>query len=53
MTSEQITDLGSTELTTTELISQGVFAELAEAAKRHNVMISITVTPYSEEAAES
>jgi hypothetical protein len=33
----------------TEVISRGVLDELAEAARQHRVMISITVTPYDDD----
>jgi hypothetical protein len=34
------------EFGSTELIGQTIIDDLAAAARRHNVMISITVTPY-------
>jgi hypothetical protein len=32
----------------TELVSQSVIDELGQVARRHQVMISITVTPYDD-----
>jgi hypothetical protein len=43
---------GIEEFGSTELIAEGVIGELAAAARRHNVMISITVTPYDPDEEE-
>jgi hypothetical protein len=36
----------------TELVSESVIDELGAVARRHRVMISITVTPYDDESEE-
>jgi hypothetical protein len=36
-----------------QLISEGVLGEFAAASRKHKVMISITITPFEEEAEDS